>query len=804
MAIPFQPTLKDITLKPYRFDFTFDPLCVGVDNIRHDVRVSGDFQKAADNLILQLIVRYARIEDLLEIDTCRDEFQREKAHFKGHCREVLLHGLHTAKSKRQVHIDYLAQMAVTKIITKALWKCFDKMAYQLKHRIRALEVSHSPEKAVALKDRYSRISQNKEAFLGRVGGRMFAYVSEVNRSLDPLRETNFGADHLLPDDYLANPMLLVKDSFSDFFMLEEYGILLGRRIEDADRYQGLIWTLRGLLGRICRMDEKREGIVWAPEDPKLQRQIDNWIKNEENIDLLFDVYTTLERYRQKKKQKVPTSELAQLRRMARGQRRRLEFFYHCLNRQTLPPASADEEGENGFLEFLPGMKEKRSGRSLPLFRRCRITIKDWFAGSGLFKLIAAADAILPFYRRYCPPLSPQVVRQFLINRAARKEVKSRLNRLRRFYNRSFSLRPLKKAARSIRWSRPETRKKRLVTFLKNFVRFHRDYQSSKMIRQCLSEIHLLSDEKMIALSRTNNTLYEFLLPHERSAAEHPIVGHVVIKADVRGSTDITHRMMEKGLNPASHFSLNFFDPISEILDDYDAEKIFVEGDALILSIFERENNPDEGYSVARACGAAIRILSVVQHYNERNRKHDLPVIELGIGICYRNAAPAFLMDGTHRIMISSAINLADRLSGCSKKLRNRTDIPKGLFRLFVYQSVSDADMGETADDLLLRYNVNGIELHPGAFEKLSEEIDLKEVRIPLQNGEKHNPRFFTGRFPSSAGFYQPLIICEARIPKISEENMKSNWLTQRKYYEVCADPSLYACIKKIAKERNAG
>ncbi len=51
----------------------------------------------------------------------------------------------------------------------------------------------------------------------------------------------------LPEDYLANPMLLVKDSFSDFFMLDEFGVLPGRRIEDADPYHGLIRMLRRLV-----------------------------------------------------------------------------------------------------------------------------------------------------------------------------------------------------------------------------------------------------------------------------------------------------------------------------------------------------------------------------------------------------------------------------------------------------------------------------------------------------------------------------------------------------------------------------
>jgi hypothetical protein len=126
-------------------------------------------------------------------------------------------------------------------------------------------------------------------------------------------------------------------------------------------------------------------------------------------------------------------------------------------------------------------------------------------------------------------------------------------------------------------------------------------------------------------------------------------------------------MNERGLNPASYFSLNFFDPISEILSEYDAHKVFIEGDAIILSIFEREDTPSGWYSVARACGMAINMLMIINRYNKKSQEYQLPILELGIGICHRADAPTFLFDGDNRIMISPAINLADRLSGCTNR-----------------------------------------------------------------------------------------------------------------------------------------
>jgi hypothetical protein len=80
------------------------------------------------------------------------------------------------------------------------------------------------------------------------------------------------------------------------------------------------------------------------------------------------------------------------------------------------------------------------------------------------------------------------------------------------------------------------------------------------------------------------------------------------------------------------------------------------------------------------------MLYVIQKYNAKSRKYNLPVLELGVGICYQNAPPSYLLDGRKRIMISPAINQADRLSGCSKLLRRVFDKDRTPFNLVVCQA----------------------------------------------------------------------------------------------------------------------
>ncbi len=96
----------------------------------------------------------------------------------------------------------------------------------------------------------------------------------------------------------------------------------------------------------------------------------------------------------------------------------------------------------------------------------------------------------------------------------------------------------------------------------------------------------MRSEKSRELSRANKSLYEFLHPDEGQVADDPIVNHVVIKADVRGSTGITKDLLARGMNPASHFSMNLHEPVKRMLERYGAANVFIEGDAIILAIYE--------------------------------------------------------------------------------------------------------------------------------------------------------------------------------------------------------------------------
>jgi hypothetical protein len=421
-------------------------------------------------------------------------------------------------------------------------------------------------------------------------------------------------------------------------------------------------------------------------------------------------------------------------------------------------------------------------------------VYDRFHKHGLINMIVAFYKILPIITNYCPPLNPRQVLNALISSKERKKM---VDQLERFHPGRFDFGPLDNMIKEIKKLKLQTKKRFLLQFLMDFARYHRDLKNHDRIFRAMERITLQEKKNIIEMSRINKTLYEILLPDEEEKGESQIIGHVVLKADVRGSTRITLLMNKRKLNPASHFSMNFFIPISEILPLYDATKIFVEGDAYILSIFEKTGSATF-YSVARACGLAQHMLRIIKHYNQECIKNELPILEIGIGICYRDSSPMFLFDGDNRIMISPALNLSDRFSSCSKSVRKLFANKNFPFNLYVFQDIPDEELErEDQEKSLLRYNVNGIQLNEEGFAKLKNEISLRCFEISGAGLWKEKTLIHTGRFPTLTGSYQNLYIRESRVARVNASNLHFMDWTPRRYFEVCTNPKVSELIENV-------
>ena len=752
------PSLKSLELERYLFSLSLDRLSAGVDNVHIDVHISAQVRSTLQSVAYLSVIRRSRSEPFFK-DYRKKRLESEKERLKQLCADVLLDGINRSKSKAEVQVDFLGQVSLAKLFLEEIKNQYGKLIAHFENLIRTYELSRNRDQVESfrIKEKLLEIKRRQKRILRRVGEELFHILVDVHvGKLKNIRESNFPVENILPHNFLVNPMLFADSARDDFFLIREY-VLFSQRAQDPDNYDSLKRIIHGLLAETDLDREEPENQDQLDEsDPREQSEqaalppegnrLDQWIMAEENIDRMFNSFDTREEYQRAKSRKEAKETLGALKSRSKVQEKLLNYFYRK------------------------------------------------FKKAKLIERIAATQEMKSVYGKYCPPLQPWQVLEFIVKRSSRKPIARKLKRLKTFYHRTFSLGPLNNAIRRVKRSSTAENKLQLLIYLKHFFRYNRDLHTFRLLKEAMDAVALVKDEKILTLSRENHSLYEFLLPDERVKTEKPIINHVIIKADIRGSTDITYMMRTRGLNPASYFSLNFFDPISEILSDYDGSKEFIEGDAIILSVVEHEESPQNWYSVARACGLAVRMLNIVQQYNFKSKKHKLPVLELGIGICHEQRPPAFLFDGDSRIMISPAINLADRLSGCDKRLRRRFREKSRMFNLFVFQNASDEKIEDTKDDLFLRYNVNGIELDKGGFEKLSREIHLKSIHYPIGN---RKVKLHFGKVPTLSGKYQQLIIREASILEIKPETMEVTGKTSEKFYEVCTHPEIHKFIRSV-------
>jgi hypothetical protein len=329
--------------------------------------------------------------------------------------------------------------------------------------------------------------------------------------------------------------------------------------------------------------------------------------------------------------------------------------------------------------------------------------------------------------------------------------------------------------------------------LRDLCCYHRDRRGLEAITSGLDSINLISDDKVRELSSLNGMLHEFLPPEDQKSAEERVLHHVILKADVRDSSILTRSLMEKGMNAASYFSLNFYEPVNKLLAKYNAGKVFLEGDAIIVSLLEREG--DAKLAVSRACVLAWEILSLVRGYNELLERSGLPQMELGLGIAYQDSAPLYLMDGDHRIMISDAINESDRLSSCNKRVRKKLAPDAGLFRVYRLQISTDSDPDSASEEITINYNVGGICLSEPAFRKLQQEISLSPWKANFKGNWIDDQReFLVGTVPLANGAFRKIVIRKSRIAQVDVRDFSVLHWTDLFYFEVCADPAVYACL----------
>ena len=746
------PSPRLFSLEPYNVGFSLDRLPPGVDNVRYDVRLSPELIRTSEKMILRLVSSHAEADDIMGFDP-KSTWKDERDEFEGHVSDVLLGAVSFAKMRREIQIDYLAQTALVKMFVGQIRKQYELVIESYIKAIRKKELSSTPDVGAVfhLKEQLVQLRSGRPVILRSAGIELFQYLAGLqDKEIREVREINFGTETVIYQDFFTNPLLHVEDAHDDFFMMDEYEILLGRRFDDPDRYITLIEFLKQIFSHLFSIDNHWANEYLASDIHGRDDAIDTYIKEIRNIDQLLNYLDTREVLKALKKRKQPKEKILEIKEKYDRQKRLFRLFYRKFNR------------------------------------------------SGLIRKIVASYRVQDVARKYCPPLVPQQVALFLTRPSKRRTIIRQIRRSAKFYGRDFPIKPLKRRVKEIDRLSRKKRAEIFLGFLRGVARYHRDYENFKKLKEAMDYVNITSDQKTINLSKANNRLFEFLLPAESVREEKPIINHAIIKADVRGSTTITSQMIERGLNPASYFSLNFFDPITDVLSEYGATKVFIEGDAVILAITEHEETPEGWYSVARACGLASNMLAIVKRYNSYGRKHDLPQLELGIGVTFSKRPPTFLFDEENKIMISPAINQADRLSSCDKNLKKKMGRTPKPFNLYVFQMRQGKTIISHGKDSYTRFNVNGIELSQEAFSKLTHEIELKKFEAVFPDISKEKVTLYAGKFPTATGKFQKLVVREAPILEIVAERSGGGLRsTTKQFYEVVTNPRLIEQVEKL-------
>ena len=758
----FQRCLKETSPPLIRLDrFPY-----GIDNAHIDVTLSSQFVGKTQSLV-QSMLRYqvGKYQGLNIMPA--PERQAMDGLIKLY-RQLAGVALDQARRSSRPEFIQLLQFAVWKFILQQVATEVERFQRELKEGFGA-----GPQSAAGkgLQFRETKVMQTRERYA--LGYRLAQYLFRDLRKLEGsdlqrLRQSIIGMAWPVPKEILFNPLLLIPSFEADEQVMEHYPLLLTelewmrgfKRCNDLvtghfanylPQWMQPVATRSGAgaaaggNGRLKLSRREDQGVLPGfleiertlatslnPQELEGNRLV--WIDSPENFD------------------RVLYPELP------------------LVNDQGADGAESEPSG----LQDQPRWRDFQRAQAEALFRA--------FRKADLLQPVIASNATPRVYRQLLGKIPARDILHYLGGHMSRSRLRQRLRGFQLAEDAETLLKELGSELRRIKRMTPQEQREELLRFLREFAAFRRDLKYGLLAHQAMDRIRLITELGDIQLSRANGRLQEFSGPE--GGAKQPqqrIRNHVVLKADVRGSTEITAQLVEKHLNPASYFSLNFFGPINKLIEAFGARKIFIEGDAIILSIFEYEDLAYRWLSVAHACVLARKILEVIDAQNAQNRRHGLPDLELGIGIAFSDGSPNFLYDGDNQIMISPAINRADRLSSCAAALRR-----SALNQMVGGRGVEGVSSTQGDEEKLLRYNVNGIELEAPAYFKLKMELALQRVDLEVAGGGEPQ-RYFVGQAPDRNGQMHLLVVREAPIRIWIGNDFSTLEHRGRHFFEVIAD-----------------
>ena len=805
-------------LEPCAPEIRLTRLTLGIDNIHYDVFLSPRFVDFSRKYILDLIRQAVNISLIYGKDRKQGVSSTpEHGAFRKMLTEILQESVTRAKFEQSIETDVLHHLALLKNFTQEVGNQFSSLLVECKDWIRARgELFEHSEQAHVMRSRVAEVQADRKNIVRQVGETLCRIWREVEEgAIGKSRRALFGEDFHQVYNVLLNRFLFVDGGNDDHLFLEHY-VLLGNFMNDPDRFDTFDALLLDFVREFVATGDNTDELAKARKTHERLLEQARSLRSElvrleqEQEELAGragesgDVFPWLFK-RKGSASSEAQSELDDLRRKFASLEENLEELAPQIDSAKQRQDFLAEEYKNRLGDYLnqPENARRLFDAEAPIEEgeadaetRSQL-LEEWVhrleERDLLFHVLASYE-LRKFSREYSPPVHLQQLKKAMVNRDEAKRVATILEQ---FPARKISMKRLDEASRAIRRvSHEET----LVIgrqFAEDLMRLRRDRRNYQQVVAWMERINLVRSERSRELSRVNKSLYEFLHPEEGRPLDDPVINHAVIKADVRGSTGLTKDLLSRGMNPASHFSMNLHEPVKRMLERYGAAKVFIEGDAIILAIYETESTRATQRAVARACVLAREILAVTSAYNTKAKATGLPALELGVGVAFQDSAPSLWMDGDSRIMISKALNLSDRLSSCSKIARRLFDANPSPFNVFLLQTLMDDTSAEEGEELLVRYNMNGIELNEEGFQKLSSEISLAPMggNFPFPWGKERAQLYF-GEFPLGESF-EPIVVRKGFVRQLMPGG-KIGAPGTRAYYEVCTDPKLQELARKKA------
>jgi hypothetical protein len=803
-------------LKSYSVTLPMGSLAIGVDNIHHDVFLSPKFVQAARDYLFDVIRQHTSSTYLPGIEL-RPTRGPDSSAFRKLLSELLQTSLTQAKYHKNIEIDVLFRLGLLKFLTFEIGNQFANLILEGKEWIRKRgEHFERSQQAHVIKARLSELQSARRAVIRRVGQQVAQIVTDVEDVvIAKARRALFGEDFASYYELCKNRLIFLDGGKDDVFFLEHY-VLLGNYARDPDRFEAMDTLFQEFI---------REAGVTLGHDPAHTEAIQAHTALLETVQLIRTDIASLEEQREITRKRLDrgdsfltkflnSGDPADLKASLNDVEQRLKH-QECKLEELGPQIDAARQKLDFFVKDHAGklgeyLNEPENAKRLfdassagegeaPTRARLLSRLLDRLEQHEILYHVLASYEIRPIAADYCPPVHLQQLRKALVSKEELKQVEQVIKQV---PAKKLSLKAIEELSKKIRRYSREEMQAFVLKFATDFLRLRRDLHDAEHLTTCMERVNLVTTEKARELSRLNNRLYECVLPEEARPEQDNVISHVIIKSDVRGSTRMTQDLLSRGLSPASHFSLNLHEPVKKLLDRYSAKKVFIEGDAIILAIFETESTVTYARPVAKACILSRQILSVCNSYNERASSSDLPALELGLGVAFQGSAPTYWTDGDSRIMISKALNLSDRLSGCAKLAKRMLAGQKTHFSVYQFLNTMEGASAEELDEFLVRYNHNGIELNDEGFQKLSEEISLESIETKLDMPwGKQNVTLYYGEVP--LGESVELLVLRKGFARQLLPDGKIGGPTTHPYYEVCTSPALYDLVAALIRTQQA-